>query len=131
MAQRNTKQRDVVYQAILSLANHPTADEVFARAREALPGISRATVYNNLRQLEDDGLVLRVRFPGEPDRFDRRLERHFHFRCDVCGRVFDYDEPIALATAPVSNEDFDVAGYDVYLHGTCKACRDERLGQMK
>ncbi|MBC8040288.1 MAG: transcriptional repressor, partial [Opitutaceae bacterium] len=42
---RNTPQREVVYDALLKKRDHPTADEVFARVKPQLPGISLATVY--------------------------------------------------------------------------------------
>lgn len=131
MTQRNTRQRQLVLQAVNALDTHPTADEVLAYVAAALPGISRATIYNNLKQLVSEGLVRRVRYPGEPDRFDRRLERHHHFRCDVCGSVFDYDEPIDLAAEPTSTDEFEVEGYDVYLHGTCKTCRSKASEQQR
>ncbi|HCR30287.1 MAG TPA: transcriptional repressor, partial [Opitutae bacterium] len=45
---RSTRQREVVYDAILSKRDHPTADEIFARVKSAMPSISLATVYNCL-----------------------------------------------------------------------------------
>ncbi|MCH3944090.1 MAG: transcriptional repressor [Atopobiaceae bacterium] len=126
MAHRNTRQRQLVLEAVRSLASHPTADDVLAYVTEALPGVSRATIYNNLNQLVSDGLVGRVRYPGEPDRFDGRTARHLHFRCDVCGRVFDYDEPVSLSSPPPSTDELEVTGYDIWLSGTCRTCRDKR-----
>lgn len=131
MARRNTPQRQLVLDVVQSLGTHPTADEVLAAAREKMSGISRATIYNDLAQLVEDGLVTRVRFPGEPDRFDRRQGAHAHFRCDVCGTVYDYDDPLEVSYPELSPAGFDIAGCDVYLHGTCKTCRDRSSRQQR
>ena len=45
---RSTRQREVVYNAILSKRDHPTAEEVFARVKKDMSTISLATVYNSL-----------------------------------------------------------------------------------
>lgn len=122
--QRNTRQRQAILDAVLSSSEHPTAEQVLSRARASLPQISRATVYNGLNQLVSEGMVRKIEYPGEPDRFDRRTLPHAHFRCDVCGRVFDYDERIELARAPCSTNEFEVTGFDIYLRGICKSCRE-------
>ena len=49
---RNTLQREIVHQTILSMQGHVTADMVYERIHAAHPSISRATVYRNLRMLE-------------------------------------------------------------------------------
>lgn len=49
----------------------------------------RATVYNNLNYLSENGLIRRVRMHGGPDHFDGVLESHEHLVCDVCGKISD------------------------------------------
>lgn len=122
---RNTVQRQVVLDAVRALHTHPTADEVLAEATRRLPGISRATIYNNLNQLVEEGLVTRVLCPGEPERFDFRTDRHAHFRCRVCGRIYDCDVPVDLASEPTSTDGFEVEGYEVYLFGICGECKEK------
>ena len=46
-----TKQRAVILEVLRSDKCHHTAEEIFELARLKLPGISLATVYNNLRAL--------------------------------------------------------------------------------
>ena len=54
---RPTRQRVTVYESILLKRDHPTADEIFTRARKKLPSISFATVYNCLETLTQSSLV--------------------------------------------------------------------------
>ena len=46
-----TKQREAILNVICSDKCHHTAEEIFELAKLRLPGISRATVYNNLHAL--------------------------------------------------------------------------------
>ena len=70
---------------------HPTAAEIFEAVNRLDPRSSRATTYNNLRDLVQAGLVREVAVEGRAARFDARGMRHHHFICDRCGKVEDID----------------------------------------
>jgi Fe2+ or Zn2+ uptake regulation protein len=75
---------------------HPTAAEIFEAVNRLDPRCSRATTYNNLRDLVRAGLVREVAVEGRAARFDAKGTRHHHFVCDRCGNVEDmewYDVP--------------------------------------
>ena len=93
---RNTPQREVVYHALLQKRDHPTADEVFARVRPELPGISLATVYNCLETLVQCELVRAVNFERGPTRYCPNLRPHAHFHDDATGATHDIDLPSDL-----------------------------------
>ena len=69
--------------------DHPTAEEVHDRAKEELPGISLATVYNGLEALVSCGLIKQVHFERASTRFCPNLKDHAHFQCERTGQVFD------------------------------------------
>ena len=48
---RNTKQLQVVWEAIKDDDSHPTADQVYDKVRESLPNVSLGTVYRNLQKI--------------------------------------------------------------------------------
>ena len=48
---RLTKQREEVFGLLLQKRDHPTATEVFLRAKKHMPSISLATIYNCLEAL--------------------------------------------------------------------------------
>lgn len=88
---RCTPQRYAVM-AFLSESNrHPTAAEIFEAVNRVDPRSSRATTYNNLRDLVEAGLVREVAVEGRAARFDVRGMRHHHFICDRCGNVEDVE----------------------------------------
>ncbi len=97
---RCTPQRYAVMAFLMEQTRHPTAAEIFEAVNRADPRSSRATTYNNLRDLVEAGLVREVAVEGRAARFDARGMRHHHFICDRCGKVEDmewYDVPRPVA----------------------------------
>src|SRR5579883_778947 len=93
---RCTSQRFAVMAFLMNCKSHPTAAEIFEAVNRADPRSSRATTYNNLRDLVQAGLVREVAVEGRAARFDAKGMRHHHFICDRCGKVEDvewYDVP--------------------------------------
>jgi len=93
---RCTPQRFAVMAFLTEQSTHPTAAEIFEAVNRLDPRSSRATTYNNLRDLVEAGLVREVAVEGRAARFDAKGTRHHHFICDRCGNVEDmewYDVP--------------------------------------
>lgn len=93
---RCTPQRYAVMAFLMEQNKHPTAVEIFDAVNRVDPRSSRATTYNNLRDLAQAGLVREVAIEGRAARFDVKGLRHNHFICDRCGNVEDiewYDVP--------------------------------------
>jgi Fur family transcriptional regulator, peroxide stress response regulator len=93
---RCTAQRYAVMACLMDHKGHPTAAEIFEAVNRVDPRSSRATTYNNLRDLVKAGLVREVAVEGRSGRFDLEGMRHHHFICDGCGNVEDvewYDVP--------------------------------------
>ena len=93
---RCTPQRYSVMAFLLEHTGHPTAVEIFEAVNRVDPRSTRATTYNNLRDLVQAGLVREVAVEGRAARFDAKGTRHHHFICDRCGNIEDmewYDVP--------------------------------------
>jgi Fur family transcriptional regulator, peroxide stress response regulator len=93
---RCTPQRYAVMAFLMERNSHPTAAEIFEAVNRVDPRSSRATTYNNLRDLVQAGLVREVAVEGRAARFDAKGMQHHHFICDRCGNVEDvewYDVP--------------------------------------
>src|SRR5690349_15966726 len=88
---RCTPQRYAVMVFLMEHKSHPTAAEIFAGVNRMDPRCSRATTYNNLRDLVQAGLVRQVAVEGRAARFDAKSVRHHHFICDSCGNVEDIE----------------------------------------
>src|SRR5271168_2443169 len=88
---RCTPQRYPVMAFLMEHNRHPTAAEIFEGVNRLDPRSSRATTYNNLRDLVRVGLVREVAAEGRSARFDAMGLRHHHFICDRCGKVEDIE----------------------------------------
>jgi Fur family peroxide stress response transcriptional regulator len=118
---RFTTQRRLVYDVLQQKLDHPTAEEVFIRARRDMPDISHTTVYNCLDALVQCGLLREVRLQRGATRYCANTEDHCHFFCDQCGDVHDVMMPANASFLP-RQKGFKVHHYDVAVHGACAAC---------
>ncbi len=119
-----TKQREVVLQVIRDAKEHLTANEVFDRAKQLLPTISFATVYNSLRFLKDAGHIGEISFGNGASRFDALTSRHDHAICTNCGKLVDMEielppEIVKLAT---KFSKFKLESIELTLRGLCPEC---------
>ena len=117
-----TTQRYCVIAFLMENASHPTAAEIFDGVNRLDPRSSKATVYRNLRDLVEAGLVREVAVEGRSARFDLKGMRHHHFICDRCGEVenmdwFDVPQPPAESVGPRVVRD-----YEMILRGLCTQC---------
>lgn len=99
---RATKQREHVFEVLMKRRDHPTADEVYARAKTHMPTISLATVYNCLDTLVECNLVKKLNYEREPSRYCPNQGDHAHFMDEETGRVYDIDMPKNLSSSLAS-----------------------------
>ena len=122
---RYSRQRELIYEAVQGSREHPTAEMVYGWLRPENPNLSLGTVYRNLHQLSDEGLLVRMPFPVE--RYDAELTPHCHFRCKACGRVIDMEQPYDPALDSEAKNDlagYRVDGHDLVFTGLCPGCQE-------
>src|SRR5260370_29052418 len=73
---RCTPQRSALMAFLMEHTGHPTAAEIFETVNLLDPRSSRATIYNNLRDLVQAGLVCAGGASSPPHPCDRRRIRH-------------------------------------------------------
>jgi len=119
---RFTPQRQQVYDVLVEKRDHPTAEEVFIRAKRRMPDISMATVYNCLDALVQCGLARQVTVDRGAARFCPNMQEHCHFYCDTCDQVFDVDLPDKGALPVELPKGFKAARFEIAIHGNCPDC---------
>ena len=119
---RCTAQRHAVMSFLMDHKGHPTAAEIFEAVNRVDPLSSRATTYNNLRDLVNAGLVREVAVEGRAGRFDLNGMRHHHFICDRCGNVEDVDWYDVPKPASRSLGKRVVRDCQVIFRGLCTKC---------
>jgi Fur family peroxide stress response transcriptional regulator len=123
---RSTPQRQQVYDVLLQKRDHPTAEEVFIRAKKAMPEISHATVYNCLDALVKCGLVRQVQLDRGATRFCPNMHEHCHFYCDACDTVYDVDLPAKPQPGVPLPRGFKAERYEIAIHGICPDCAKKK-----
>lgn len=85
-----TPQRLAIYEAIVKLNNHPTADDIATSIKHDHPNIAVGTVYKVLDSLVSNGLVKKVNTEKDVMRYDAILENHHHLYDAASDKISDY-----------------------------------------
>ncbi len=125
-----TKQKQLILRLVQTSCAHCSADEIFQEAKKEIPSIGLATVYRNLNQLSQEGIIRRVVTVGETDRFDKTLQQHEHAVCKRCGMMRDVSVTniASQIRLGLDNEDFT---YELSIHDLCLACREIMKNQKE
>ena len=123
---RCTPQRYAVMAFLMECHRHPTAAEIFEAVNRIDPRSSRATTYNNLKDLVQAGLVREVAAEGRAARFDAKGMRHHHFICDRCGNVEDMEWSDVPRPASGSLGKRVVRECELIFRGLCTKCAPRR-----
>jgi Fur family ferric uptake transcriptional regulator len=119
--------------AMLEHGERPlTTEEVAAGS-----GVPVSTVYRNLAELVDAGVVVRVAGAGGGERHELAEafseHHHHHLVCTDCGIVTDFTPSRQLETLIeqevgelLSSEGFEVAHHVFDVRGRCRACSSVR-----
>jgi len=120
--ERSSRQRDAIRSAVDQAGRPLSPAEILTAAQQEIPTLGIATVYRNLKQLQDDGQLQAVVLPGQPPRYEGAAHgHHHHFHCTGCDRVFD------IHACPgnidhLAPPGFSVARHDITLVGLCADC---------
>ena len=122
---RITSQRALILEVIRHGQGHLDADEVYRRARERQPRLSLSTVYRTLQTLKKLGLVEEVHFDEAHHHYEvKPSTEHHHLVCLGCGRVIEFQYPLAhLVKSKVTEaKDFEISDTELRITGYCSKC---------
>jgi len=125
---RATGPRVAVLRSLVA-ASGPTSHGELA-ARLADDGLDRATVFRNLKDLTDAGLVRRTDLGDHTWRFELKTESHdsdedphAHFMCDACGDVVCLpDDTVQIVAAKGAPRAIRRKQFEVQIKGRCDRC---------
>ncbi len=87
-----TPQRVAIFEAIVKLNNHPTAENIIEYIKSNHPNISVGTVYKVLDSLVENALLKKVKTEKDVMRYDAILSNHHHLYCSETDRIEDYED---------------------------------------
>ncbi len=129
MTMKYSRQRAAILSFLRSRRDHPTAELVYSNVKAEFPNISLGTVYRNLNQLAEAGMIAKHSFGGVGiDHFDYNTSPHYHFVCSCCSAVIDLpvDHRVFSAIDAEAARNFDglIQEHRLYFCGVCKDCLD-------
>lgn len=124
LGQRQTRQRDAIYDVIQDSDGPLAVTEIHSRARKTLPTLGIATVYRALKLMQEATEVQAVNLPSGETRYESaHLGHHDHFQCRKCEQVFDLSVcPLHLETGTTLPGGFIVEGHELTIYGLCLLC---------
>jgi len=123
---RRTAQRTMVYNAIVRLGGHCTADQIATELQKTKPGFPRSTVYRALEALTASGSVYAAHLGEGPTHYELASGDHHHAVCQVCGAVAHlHDASLRpLKDALRSETGFELTpDREIAIPGICPDCR--------
>ena len=77
-----SKQRELIINSLKNRTDHPTADMLYIDLKKEMPNLGIATVYRNLVELCEEGVIIKIKSKNGPDRYDGNTMPHVHFECE-------------------------------------------------
>ena len=117
-----TVQRKLIMKVIDESELHLNAEQIYMLAREEMPGIAVATVYNNLKYLSDNGFIRKIGMADGADFYDKSVKPHDHIICDKCGKISDINHG-GMKEGLERALGFRITGYELNVHYVCTECK--------
>jgi len=123
-----SKQRQLILSMVLDNDSHPSAKTIYDDLKDTCPSLSLGTVYRNLNFLVDKGLIRKVVLPGQDTRYDYNLGNHFHFICDKCSTIYDFETSADLKHEfeHLKKLGFKPKHNELITYGICKDCASKK-----
>ncbi|HHW56842.1 Fur family transcriptional regulator [Thermoanaerobacter uzonensis] len=113
-----------VLEYLLNNRIHPTADDIYQSLINDIPTLSKTSVYNTLELFMKKGVVNALSLKEKELRYDINTYFHGHFRCEICGNVYDF--PVSEKIIAVEElKGFVIRNVDINVYGICKKCNEK------
>ena len=123
-----TPQRRAIFEILNKNGSHPNAEDIYKGLKKNMPDVSRTTVYNTLKELNNLGAISVVRNVEEGSiRYDPKTEKHDHLYCLQCSRIIDIEngnQEVELSKEKAQG--FKIVDHQITYIGYCPDCQKTR-----
>ena len=116
-------QRAMILEFLWNNRIHPTAEEIYERLHPEIPTLSRTTVYNTVKLFTEHRMLQPLVIEEKEIRYDIDTSCHGHFKCESCGKVFDFTAGSEQGEFP-ELDGFLIREKHLYFKGLCASCRN-------
>jgi Fe2+ or Zn2+ uptake regulation protein len=115
------RKRIKIMSYLISKRNHATAEMIYIDLSSEIAGLSKTTVYNTLNLFVQEGIARALNIDSNEVRYDADTSLHGHFKCNDCGKIYDF--ALNKAIMPdISLNNFRLDDYQFSIKGLCPIC---------
>jgi Fur family ferric uptake transcriptional regulator len=121
---RVTTARRLLLDAIFQAGGHRTAEELAAVVQARAPDVHLSTIYRNLDDLQELGIVVHAHLGHGPSTYHLAATAHGHLVCEVCGAVIEAPDDLfkGLSQSTKSRFGFTIDPHHFAMLGRCAVC---------
>ena len=122
---RVTSARRLVLETIFTATTHLTAEEVAQAVQKRAPDVHMSTVYRNLDDLQELGIVVHAHLGHGPSTYHLAAHAHGHLVCEACGVVIEAPNDLfaGLSRSTSSRFGFRIDPRHFAMLGRCRRCQ--------
>ena len=123
-SRRKSVQRERIYAALKNSSAHPTASQLYTALKKAIPTLSLGNLYRNINILVEAGRIKGTEFRDGLEHYDAVIKSHYHFVCETCGIINDFDLPVRIEVAKLAGKSTGnkISGHTIQFFGICEKC---------
>jgi Fur family peroxide stress response transcriptional regulator len=109
---------------ILTRYGHVSIEELYAKLQDKFPTLSLATIYKNLKMMQERSFLSEVKLAHQKSVFELQKEEHAHLVCSSCGAIVDISlDASTLISYAQSKSSYTIDYSTINLYGTCAKCQ--------
>lgn len=121
---RVTNSRRLLLHALFDAPRDRTAEELATEIQADAPDINLSTIYRNLDELEQLGVIVHAHLAHGPATYHLAALAHGHLVCEECGAAIEAPRELfsRLSQMAKSRYGFEVHPYHFAVPGRCQQC---------
>jgi Fe2+ or Zn2+ uptake regulation protein len=121
---RATHSKRLLLDVLFAHDGHISAEQLAAAVQERAPGVYMSTIYRNLEDLQQLGVITHTHIGHGPATYQLAALAHAHFLCEDCGAMLDAPDDVfrGLARTAKARLGFSIDPHHFAILGRCAAC---------
>jgi Fur family ferric uptake transcriptional regulator len=120
--------RELIFDEVMQLHGHFTAEELTKECLKKKLKVSRPTVFRVLHDLLEAGIIRETAFGDKHRHFEHVYDEkpHHHAQCVRCHNFIEFPDrkEDEIYHPFLEKQGFKILGHEMHFYGVCKECQD-------